>query len=43
VRGEYLSDLARRHIFAGVALDADQLLACIILDDLDAVSASLGL
>jgi hypothetical protein len=26
-----------------VALDADQFLACIILDDLDSVSAGLGL
>jgi hypothetical protein len=35
--------LARGNIVARVALDADQLLTCIILDDLDAVSAGLGL
>jgi hypothetical protein len=43
MRSEDLGDLARGHILAGVALDADQFLALVILDDLDAVSAGLGL
>jgi hypothetical protein len=34
MRGEDFSDLARRHVFAGVALDADDLPAVFSLNQL---------